>query len=282
MAISLASLRTNTTRPPRIVIYGTTGVGKTDFASCAPNPVFLGAEDGLADIEGIKAWDISSYKDAIDAISVLYHDKHDFQTVVLDTADAFEPMVWAQVCATVKHEKGKPITNILDYGWGKGFEHASPLWTEFLAGLTALRNERSMCVIVCAHAKVQTVKSPDADDYEKFALRLDRHAEMQLRGWCDAMFFADYVKTVIATGREGQDRHRAVGKGDRVIYTEERPAFYAKNRYSLPPVLPFLKGQGWNTFVTEQAKAHAAKAASPAAMQPVTTSAPSPVPPAVA
>ena len=37
---------------------------------------------------------------------------------------------------------------------------------------------------------------------------------------------------------------RGVGVGERVMYAEERPAFWAKNRYGLPVELPL----SWDAF----------------------------------
>lgn len=34
-------------RPPRIMIYGSEGVGKSTFGASAPNPIFIQTEDGL-------------------------------------------------------------------------------------------------------------------------------------------------------------------------------------------------------------------------------------------
>ena len=48
MAISLASLRrSGAALPPRLLVYGVAGVGKTKLAADAPRPVFLQTEDGL-------------------------------------------------------------------------------------------------------------------------------------------------------------------------------------------------------------------------------------------
>ena len=38
--------------------------------------------------------------------------------------------------------------------------------------------------------------------------------------------------------------NRAVGSGERLIHTTERPAFIAKNRYGLPDTLPL----DWDSF----------------------------------
>ena len=40
-----------TGRPVRVILYGADGVGKSTFASQAPNPVFLCAEDGTAQLD---------------------------------------------------------------------------------------------------------------------------------------------------------------------------------------------------------------------------------------
>lgn len=260
MAISLSSLRRSTPKPPRIVIYGVQGIGKTEFASLAPRPVFLCAEDGLGKIQA-DAWDVRSYQDVLSAITVLHQEAHDFSTVVIDTADSLEPLIWAHVCETVPHEKGKPIHSIEDYGYGKGYTHAMGPWRTILEGLTALRDARGMAVVVCAHSKIQTVKSPDSDDYEKYALKLNDKAEGLIRGWCDCLLFANYETRVISSGRDGSDRHRAVGTGKRILYTQERPAFHAKNRYSLPAELPFDKGTSWQTFVEAMEKGFATASA---------------------
>jgi hypothetical protein len=246
--ISLASLQESILQPPRIVIYGTTGIGKTSFADGAPNPVFLCTESGLGLRAGRKKWDIRSYQDAMQAVSVLYTETHPFQTVVFDTADDFEPMLWRHVCATVPAEKGRICNTITDYGFDKGFRHAAGAWKQLMDGFTALRDHRDMTVIVCAHAKAQTIRSPDADDYQKYALQIDNKAELVIRAWADCLFFANYETSLVTAGRN-DERNRAVGVGRRRLYTEERPAFFAKNRYSLPPVLPFDEGRAWADFM---------------------------------
>ena len=48
MAISLASLKQTTSlTPPRILIHGVAGVGKTTFAAKSDRPVIIATEEGL-------------------------------------------------------------------------------------------------------------------------------------------------------------------------------------------------------------------------------------------
>src|SRR5690606_39867123 len=52
MAISLASLQTSTAlRPPRVLIHGVAGIGKSTFAASADAPVFVLTEDGLGKLQ---------------------------------------------------------------------------------------------------------------------------------------------------------------------------------------------------------------------------------------
>ena len=90
MAISLASLRRGgEARPPRLLIYGVAGVGKTKLAADAPSPVFLQTEDGLGGIDAATFGLLRSF-DVMAAIASLYTEPHDFQTVVLDFAGVDE------------------------------------------------------------------------------------------------------------------------------------------------------------------------------------------------
>jgi hypothetical protein len=64
--MSLDSIEQNyTTEPPRIVIYGPHGIGKTTFGAAAPNAVILPIEKGLAGIRAKKFPLATSYADVV-------------------------------------------------------------------------------------------------------------------------------------------------------------------------------------------------------------------------
>ncbi|MFZ5828808.1 MAG: hypothetical protein ACOY3P_01905, partial [Planctomycetota bacterium] len=59
-----------------------------------------------------------------------------------------------------------------------------------------------------------------------------------LQEWCDEVLFARYrVDTVSKDAGFGKDRVRAVGTGDRIVWTCERPTHVAKRRVPLPDVI---------------------------------------------
>ncbi|MFY8072564.1 MAG: AAA family ATPase, partial [Pirellula sp.] len=37
--------------PPRILVYGTEGVGKSSLAATTPKPIFIQTEDGLGEVD---------------------------------------------------------------------------------------------------------------------------------------------------------------------------------------------------------------------------------------
>jgi len=71
--------------------------------------------------------------------------------------------------------------------------------------------------------------------------------------WADCVFFANY-KTVVKSSEVGfnQKVTRGITTGERLMYTSERPAYLAKNRYSLPDALP-LDFQAFMTAISAAA-----------------------------
>ncbi len=81
MAISLASLRRGgDTRPPRLLIYGVAGVGKTKLAADAPNPIFLQTEDGLGRIDAATFGLLRNFDAVMEALGSLYSEAHEFHS----------------------------------------------------------------------------------------------------------------------------------------------------------------------------------------------------------
>lgn len=213
--------------PLCVVLYATEGVGKSTFAADAPKPIFLGAEDGTAHLDIARFPVPATWEECLEALDVLRSETHDYKSVVIDTADWIEPLIHDFVC----REGGKK--SIEEFSYGKGFSAALDYWRELTKKLDALR-ANGMNVIVLAHAQVKTFRNPVGDDYDRYELKLHGKASSLLKEWANAVLFANY-KTYT---REKEGRVRAIGDGSRVVFTEHRPAWDAKNRYGLPYELP--------------------------------------------
>jgi hypothetical protein len=77
MAISLASLQTSTAlRPPRVLIHGVAGIGKSTFAASADAPVFVLTEDGLGKLQVPHFPLATSYAEVAEALDALLDEDH--------------------------------------------------------------------------------------------------------------------------------------------------------------------------------------------------------------
>ena len=225
--------------PPRLLIYGTEGVGKSTTAAAAPKPIFVPTEDGLDQIECASFPLATRFADVESALRTLIQEKHDFQTVVIDSADWLERLVWDVLC----EQYGVSNIEKVDGGYARGYTHALTHWRKLLADLNTLRNEHGMCVILLAHAKVEKFEDPESSAYDRYSPRLHKHVTALLTEWADAVLLATR-KIITKTEDGGFGRERTIAAalgsdgGERVLRTVGSPACVAKNRFNLPAELP--------------------------------------------
>lgn len=225
--------------PPRLILYGTEGVGKSTFASEAPKPIFIQTEDGLSEIACEKFPLAQTLNDVLSSLTALNAEQHDYQTVVIDSLDWLERLIFDELC----RKYDVPSIEKVDGGYSKGYTHALTHWRKVLELLNRLRLERGMVVIGIAHAKVEKFEDPEATAYDRYSPRLHKHACGLVCEWADAVMFTTR-KIRVQTEDAGFNRKRgvafALGKdgGERVLRTIGGPSCVAKNRYSLPEELP--------------------------------------------
>lgn len=225
-------------KPKKVVLYGPEGIGKTTFGANAPDPIFLCAEQGTEQLDVTRFPTPTSWSEVLEALRELATAEHSFKTLVVDTLDWIEPLIFAHVIAGAK---GKATSiNDGDLGYGNGFRAATDQWRVFLRGLEHLREHRGMNIVLLAHATVKEFKNPEGDNYERYELTLQKEAAGLLKQWPDSLLFAAY-ETYTAKGK-GEKRAKGVDTGARLIFTSRRAAFDAKNRDGLPETLPLSWG----------------------------------------
>lgn len=251
MAISLDSITSGVNlKAPKIVVYGVGGIGKTTFAAGAPKPIFAFTEEGQGSLDVHRFTDvIKNWLDLVACAQLLYNEEHDYDTFVIDSIDFAEPMLWAYTSQKANKE------NIEAFGYGKGYIYAVDEARVLFGWLDALRDQKGMTIIIIAHNETKKFEAPDTETYDRYKLRLQDRLAAYVHDWCDALLFAQY-KAHVVKDQEGfnKERKRAVGTGERVLYTEERPAFWAKNRYGLPFELPLSWGSFQNSIVIPETK----------------------------
>jgi len=231
--------------PRRVLLYGVEGIGKSSFGAQAPGAVFLPTETGLDDIDCASMPLVTSWEMAMESLRELYMETHEFKTLVVDSVDWLEALVWQAAC-----EK-KGVSNIEAFGYGKGYIEALEYWRLFIQALSALRDDKGMGVVLLAHSKIEPFRNPEGEDYDRYMPRLHKLASSVLREWCDEVLFASYktfVKQADSGGGMKTAAKKPVGGDLRVLKTTEKPAHMAKNRLDMPDEIPFTKGAAWAEY----------------------------------
>lgn len=225
-----------TTRPPKIMLIGVEGVGKSTAGANMPSPVFMCSESGLVgpQFNDVPNFTPKSWKEALEFIDALATDPGDFKTLVVDTLDWLEPMLYAKVVADAK----KPdIKNIEDFGYGKGYVLAQNEARQLIARLDKV-NAAGLNVLLLSHSQLKTVKNPTGEDYDHFESKINAKVGGIFKEWADAVLFARFE---VFTRKDGL-KAKAYGGDTRVVETTHSAAWDAKNRFGLPEQMPLDMG----------------------------------------
>jgi hypothetical protein len=228
--------------PLRIVLQGVEGVGKTTFAATAPGAVFIGPEDGGGDLD-LHRITVASWSAALDAVRALTDEPHDYRVVVFDTIDFLERLLHLHLT------KGEKSMEKIEGGYGKGYKVAAEEMLRLITALDALRSKRRMAVIGLAHTEIKKFDDPSGAAYDRYQIRMHKDTAAMWSGWADCVLFANFdVRVRVNEGggtAEILKKGKAVDRApERVLYTERRPAFDAKNRYGLAFEIPL----SWDAF----------------------------------
>jgi hypothetical protein len=245
MALSLSSLKTSKRKnPPIILLYGVDGVGKTSLAAEFPDPIYL-ATDGEHtpdDIDLPTPGTIESFNDLLDVFGELLTVEHDRKTVIIDSLDGLEPLVWAATAARLG------IATVEEAGYGKGYVEADNEWGEYLAAISEL-SRRGMYVVQLAHPEIIRFDSPITDPYSRYQPRLHKRANAVIRERADVVAFMNYRISIKEkeVARQTKVAHAEGGK-ERQVHLNEGPGFAAKNRYGMPDNVVYKRGAGFDAL----------------------------------
>ncbi len=221
--------RKATPKAPRILGYGPAGIGKTSLVASALDPIILQTEEGANDID-VPRFDLcKTFDEVLEQIGWLATGEHDFKTLGVDSTDWLEPLVWAETC------KANGWKSIEEVPYGRGYNAAIDNWKLLLNSFTALRDQRDMSVILLAHYEIKRFDNPQSEPFDRYQPKLHKAASAIIQEWCDDVFFMNW-RVSIQKAEAGFKKTiaRGVGGATRVLYTEERPAFKAKNHHKMP------------------------------------------------
>lgn len=230
------------TAPIRAAIYGADGVGKSTLCAGAPGAVFINLEDGGLDhIDTRAVSGITSWPEIIEAVDALADDDR-CGSIVIDSLDWAEQLLWSHLVATKTDDKGRKVSDIEGYGYGKGYVAAAGEFRPLLEALTRA-GRRGKHVLLTAHAQRKTVKNPSGEDYEQWQIKLHDRSASLIREWVHIVAFAELDIATITEKRDG-NRTKAIFTGKRILRTQPGSGYQGKSRLTLPAKIPL----DWHSF----------------------------------
>jgi hypothetical protein len=242
----------------RYLFYGETGIGKSTLAAHAPSPIWADIEDGSGRLDvarypfrdEVGGHVPHTYAELLAMVEDLRTSDHGFKTLVVDSLDRLEGLIWRSMVArdtTAKH----PLKTIEDYGYGRGYNNAVEEWRGLCARFDRLR-ARGMSIILLAHSHIKNFKNPTGDDFDRFQLRVNEKSAPFIREWCDVVGFCSFEQ-----GSKVSEDGRAKGweTGKRFVHFERTAAHDAKTRLALPTEIELDPTDPWAPFAKAVADA---------------------------
>jgi hypothetical protein len=248
--VKAPSLRklTDSALPPRIVVNGVEGWGKTSMAAYANIPAIIMARGetgyqtllGAGLVPSVDTAVVNNWGEYIALLTELAdQDAMPYKTIVTDAMGGAERLCHEHVCATEFHgewgEKGF-------MAYQRGYDVAVTDWLAMLQLLDRI-HAKGVMILMLSHCQVKTTKNPMGADYDRYVSNVHSKTWGVTHKWADMVLFAKFHTVVNADGK-------GIGGNQRMIYTEHRDAYDAKNRYGMAPeiVIPDDPARVWDVI----------------------------------
>ncbi len=228
----------------RVVLYGPEGIGKTSFAACLPDPVFIDTEGSTVRYNVRRLPNPESWPMLLSEVEWCIRNPEALRTLAIDTADWAERLCIQNILAANK------VRSIEDFGYGKGYVMVQEEFGRLLNLLTDL-TRKGVHVILTAHAYMRKFEQPDEfGAYDRWELKLSKKVAPMVKEWSDMLLFANYETYVV---RDDKTNTAKAQGGRRVMFTTHNPCWDAKNRESFPDKMDFDYYQIARCFETVEA-----------------------------
>ena len=217
-------ITTATPAPPKMIVYGQPGVGKTTFAASA-DAILIDCENGAGVVPGLKRTPyLQSWPQMREWLAEIASTPPEgVSAVAIDTIDWMVQRIVEHVVLDLDGKSPNDITNTLGTAHGGYFKAReivqNIVYRDLLPMLNSIANS-GVAIILLAHAANTKMTSPEGFDLRLAAPDLPQWIAPPFIEWADAVLYAS---------RDGDSR---------TLLTEGTNVILAKNRYSLPAEIP--------------------------------------------
>lgn len=203
----------------KVILYGRSGIGKTTLAAMAPDPVWIGLDDGGRKIRhpvtGKRLRRVPGIETFEDVRAALQSDAFDgHASIVLDTVTELQALGQSATFRRVPTEKGNTPQNIEDYGFHKGYRFWYDTMRLVLGDLDRHVRAGRNVILLCQNGTIRRA-NPGGEDFlvdapdlyhEKNTSILDTYV-----AWADHVLRIDNSHVVVdKKGKAGSTNERAV------------------------------------------------------------------------
>jgi len=207
-----------------ILLYGPSKIGKSTFASQAPEAIFLATEPGLNALE-VYQHPITSWPEFLEVCAELAKGEHPFKTVVIDTLDVLYRLCADHICQK------------------RGIEHESDGSHGKVYGL--IKNEVYRVLTKLAHLPYGLILISHSQDRDletrtgtvtRTVPTLSESFRQVIIGLVDLILYCDVQ---VEQAEDGTRKHR------RVVRTKPSPNYDAGDRFGCLPEVMDLNFQAF-------------------------------------
>lgn len=219
--------------PPRMVLVGVEGVGKTSLIANYPGASIIqcARETGYDTLVGqgrvphIPSAHCETWEELTATVTKVAENPP--KLLGLDTVGGAERMCHEHVC---RRDFGGDWSDKGFASFAKGYDVSIGEWLKFLALLDRVHNS-GCAVVLLGHMKIKPFRNPEGPDYDRYVCDIHEKTWSATNRWADTSLFMKF-ETVIS-----ENKGKVLGKGtdQRMCYTTRTDARDAKNRYGMPP-----------------------------------------------
>ena len=225
-----------------LLCIGEEGIGKTTFGLQFEKPLKCISirESGFDDLEDVGEVPEECVNINVTTHSGLYKELRslqDFATVLIDSTSGLQKIVFQHIIDTCYGGSSDKFN-----AYYTGPRQDGPIFMGEVCQQLDLIRAKGCNVIVLGHRRIVDIKNPMGADYSSNVLQMDDAVRETMVSWAQAVLYMAIDISITTTTKMNKEKQVTAGKAsdvdNRVMYTQKSPAYQAKNRLQLPPVIP--------------------------------------------